>query len=80
MPPVDCTLDDAETLIVRDEEMSPSAFVKLYKSDPGSIKHASIVAPKIGRNGFGAVHVEYAMPRIRKMKIFNVRGKKGKKG
>ena len=76
MPPVaDCTLDDAETLVVRDEDLSPADFVKLFKTDPGSIKGATIVAPKVGRHGFGTIRVEYAMPRIRKIRFFKPKGK-----
>jgi hypothetical protein len=77
MSPVtdDCTLDDAETLIVREEDLSPGAFVKLFKSDPTSIKGARINAPKIGHGGFGTIHVEYAMPRVRQ--FFKLKTKKG---
>lgn len=57
--------EDVQTFIVRDEQLSPRAFSKLYKTDPGSIKTATVVAPKIGGNSFGAVHVEYFVPRIR---------------
>ena len=50
----------AETVIVRQEELD------LVKSDAAAIKRARLVAPRLGEPHFGRIHVEYAVPRLRK--------------
>lgn len=48
-----------EMVIVKKEVMSPQDFLRVQKSEPGSIKTASFLPPRIGQKSFGAFEVEY---------------------
>ncbi len=52
--------------LMRGEELTPRAFLDLVRRDPGSIRHAKIVAPRPGTRPTGRIAVEYAVPRVRR--------------
>lgn len=55
-----------DTVIVRSEELAPGAFLRLIKSEPGAIKRARVMAPRLGSRSFGRIKVEYVTPRLRR--------------
>ena len=55
---------------VRGESLCPAEFLKLVETNPGMIERSTIMPPKLGEKGFGAIHVQYSRPRYRPMTAF----------
>jgi len=51
-----------DLLPVKEEELSPQAFLDLVQEDPRLIARSRIKMPRLGEAGFGRIHVEYTRP------------------
>ncbi len=54
-----------DTVVVDREVLSPDEFLRKIEKERSAIKSSRIVAPKLGRPGFGGVEVEYNYPIFR---------------
>lgn len=51
-----------ETRPMTTETISPRKFIKVYESQPGSIKRAKFIRPALGEKHFGKFNVTYKYP------------------
>jgi len=54
-----------ELLPVKEETLSPQAFIELAQSEPNLIARSRIAPPRLGTAGFGSIQVEYTRPRYK---------------
>jgi hypothetical protein len=67
-------LSSGPTTIVREESVSPKAFIDLVEKDPGAIKRVRVYPGHLGSPTFGEIIVEYSVPRVKR--LFQLRRKR----
>jgi hypothetical protein len=50
---------------VNTEVVTLDEFLRLYKEQPENLAETRIVAPAVGKPGFGSIEVTYVTPRLR---------------